>query len=201
MKKIIVIFICILFGTLAACAPRPPARPTHVVPQLRLMVHADTAFTNRERFLILKSAENIRRQTNDFLAYSIVFDLDFSSMQSLKANVGENTIVRIHSSAEGLDSNTLGYCNVSMEDLDLNNPSKIALVHDRLTNDDVMVHVAMHEMLHMARLQHIGTVHSIMYPTTPVVGHVILCMTKADFIELCTVHGCDVDAMVQCEEN
>lgn len=197
MKSLKVFFfgaICFALG----CAQLSIARPTHVVPQVRMEIHADTSFTAHERELILKAAQQMNEQTNGFLEYRIVFDLNFDSIETLRKYSGKrNILTRVHSSAKDIEKKTLGYCIVNFNDLDLNNPARAALIYDRLPSDEAWIHVAMHEMLHMVRLQHIVDAKSIMYESTPV-HNSLTCMTNSDMVELCTVHGCVLSVMKPC---
>lgn len=205
MKKLARAAIALLLCLTAACSviTKPP-RVVHVVPQISMTIHADTAFTLHERALIVLAAQRMKEQTNDFVNVDVLFDLDFDSMESLKEHSKHNIMTRIDSSAPGLEDSpmakTIGYCIVNFNDLDFNNPIKIALVHDRLITDDAWVHVAMHEMLHALRQQHIAEPKSIMYKSTPVAGSTIVtCLVRKDMEEICEVHGCDDAAMKPCE--
>lgn len=165
-----------------------------------MTIHADSSFTPHEQDLILTASERIASGTSDFLNVHILFDLEFDSISSLRKFSRENIMVRVSSLAADLDSATLGYCLVNFSDLDMNNPTKIALVYDRLVTDDVWIHVVMHEMLHALRHQHISEPKSIMYASTPVTGkEIVTCLTEDDVKEICTVHGCDMSAMKACK--
>lgn len=195
LSSIFAALACVL--CVACVVPTP--RAVHVVPHVRMEVHADTAFTPRERKAIFTARDRMFEQTSGFLDFTVIFDLDFDSISSLREHSGHNTLVRVDSSAPDLEKSTIGYCMVNFKDLDFNNPTKAALVYDRLPTDDAWVHVAMHEMMHMVRLRHVGVSKSIMYASTPVVGsNIVTCMTERDMVELCAVHGCDLAAMKPC---
>lgn len=196
MKKLVVL-LCL---ALTACGTvLPQSRVTHVVPRVRMDIHADTSFTSRERILINEASTRMFSQTNGFVGVDVVFDLDFNSNESLRDHVAQNIMVRVDQTAEGLEKSTLGYCYTNYKDLDFNNPIKIALVYDRLPTDEAWIHVAMHEMLHAIRAQHISEPQSILYKTTPTVGpNIVTCLTHEDMVEICTVHGCDLAAMKPC---
>ncbi len=185
---------------LVACGS-PSKHPSHYTSQVRMVIHADTSFTPRERGLIMTAVETMRDQTLDFVEITMLFDLDFDSMDSLNSNKNSNTLVRLLSvDAKGVEKNALGYCTTNFDDLDLDRVARAALIYDRLPSDKVWIHVAMHEMLHMIRLQHIDTSQTIMYATTPIVGNdIVTCMTPQDMQELCFTHGCDVKIMKPCK--
>lgn len=194
--------ITLVFILVMGCGS-PEPRMTHVVPQVRMEIHGDTTFTLHERNLIVLATTRMREQTRGFVDVNVTFDLDFDSIQSLREHVGHNTLVRVDSSAPDLQDTkelkTIGYTYVNYKDLDFNNPTKGALVHDRLKSDDAWVHVAMHEMLHMIRLQHIPTIKTVLYRSIPIEGkNIVTCMTSQDMEELCAVHGCDLKAMKPC---
>jgi len=190
----------LLLVLVSACAgTKPPPHPTHYTPQVRMEIHADTTFTLHERGLIKMAVDTMRDQTGAFVDVSVVFDLNFESMESLKMNVDRNTLARVGSDAKGLDKTTLGYCIANFDDLELVRSAKAALIYDRLPSDKVWVHVAMHEILHMIRLRHIAVDRTIMFAYTPVSGNnIIMCMTPQDMQELCLTHGCNVVEMKPC---
>lgn len=197
----IVSWLVLALCLLTACSSTPAKHPSHYTSQVRMTIHADTSFTPHERELIMTAVETMRDQTFDFVEITMIFDLDFDSMDSLKQNKNSNTLVRLLSSnAKGIENNTLGYCTTNFDDLDFVHTARAALIYDRLPGDKVWIHVAMHEMLHMIRLQHIPAPQTIMYATTPVVGNdIITCMTPQDMQELCLTHGCNPAVTKPCK--
>lgn len=191
--------ILFFFVLCSACATAPPPRTVHIIPQVKMQIYADTSFTDSERIAINEAVQNLYEQTSSFVDIKISYELDFHSMDSLREHSRHNILVRVDSSAKDLGNDTIGYCIVNFRDLDFSNPTKIALVHDRLPLREAWIHVAMHEILHAIRLQHIPEDRTIMYRTTPVAGNgIITCLTSYDMRELCEVHGCDLRAMKPC---
>lgn len=194
-----VVIIMLMVGLVSACASAKVPHPTHYTPQVRMEIHADSSFTSHERELIVVAVDTMRDQTGAFVDVNVVFDLNFDSMESLKRHANDNTLVRIGSDAKGLDKTTLGYCTTNYDDLEMSRSAKAALVYDRLSNDKVWIHVAMHEILHMVRLRHIDVNRTIMFAYTPASGNsIVTCMTSQDMDELCLTHGCNVAAMKPC---
>jgi hypothetical protein len=165
-------------------------------------IHADVSFTERERGFILEATTRMYEQTRGFVDVNVVFDLNFDDMDSLRQHAKDNIMTRIDHT--GLDKEDdpegviIGYCSVDFNDLSFNNPTRIALVYDRLPTEDSWIHVAMHEMLHALRQQHVAEPKSILFKSTPVWTNIVTCLTASDMEEICEVHGCDLAAMLPC---
>jgi hypothetical protein len=164
-----------------------------------MQIHGDTAFTPHERELIETAILNIRMETANFVDIHIDFDLDFDSMTSVSRNLRSNILVRVQGTNTKASKETLGYCIADFQDLSFDNPARATLIYDRLPNDASWIHVSMHEILHMIRLEHVDDFWSVMNDVTPVEGRISTCLSEADVIELCTVHGCDPAGMTTCD--
>lgn len=76
---------------------------------------------------------------------------------------------------------------------------RTTLVEDRLTDDELYVHVAMHEILHMVGLDHVKTESSIMFEVTNLT-YQATCMDKYDARELCRLLRCDPERLHYCRD-
>lgn len=202
MKRFLIVLLCLCFLVVACTPQRPPERPHRKVDQVVYAVHVDESFPPRERKLLVEATDRLRDQTSGFIDVRVVFDLDFDSNESLVLHEDDNLILRLDanhlpSGKQSTTVRTLAFTLVYMDDVDLMRQSVSYLVWDRLSDDTVFVHVAMHEMLHMLRIDHVAGSTSVMYPEAPTSG-ASLCLSKEDAGEICFVHGCDVRRIHVC---
>jgi hypothetical protein len=131
-------------------------------------LHADTAFSPRERGLIGEAALRLEHETGEALRFDIAYDFDFSSMDTLRMLSGAHALLRTTSASDApaaveLDivshGETLGYTGLAA-------PNRVYLIVDRLDSDRLFLHTAMHEMLHVIGLGHLPDPRSLMHGST-----------------------------------
>ena len=71
------------------------------------------------------------------------------------------------------------------------------LVGDRLSDEEMFIHVAMHEMLHVIGMDHSKTAESVMYFATNDQQHVV-CMDRTDAESFCALVGCQAERLNYC---
>lgn len=170
-----------------------------------LVFHADTTFTANERTMLAGVVAGIFTQTAGLLRPELIYDLDFDDIVALKAHVADNLLLRATSDMPYIVTNdrftalTVGLTSVDVKNVDWSQPVKVSLVVDRLPYDAVFERVAMHELLHAFRCDHIDDAFSIMSPRyTAGFTDPVACITARDADEICRVHGCDVHMLNYC---
>lgn len=196
------LLLCLLIG----CSSRPVLGPGEV-PTLPAMaiVHADVDFTPAERAEIEGATDAWRRQTSGVANITVVYDLDFNSIQSIQDHQNDIVLVRrtsdmssvrfadIMSECEGC---VLGWTTSGgIHSPDTGGAVDMALIVDRTAG--ILKQVAMHEFGHLLGLPHVGSRQSIMYPAMN--RNRSVCLKQADLQAFCQVNVCGNAVMHPCE--
>ena len=177
-------------------------------PAYSTTLHGDTSFTTDQRLVIIGALQRLQAQTQGLFAISVVFDLDFNSIQSLKEHYDDDMILAIDSNVgfvEEFDS-TKGCCllGLTVHGQDVWYASdmpgtKIFIIMDRMVDDQMLTSVVMHEAGHAAMLEHtwldsrgLMTGLGIHHPPTT-------CLHKSDAQEIARVYNIDPSRILTCD--
>lgn len=218
-------------AALAACTPAVTVAPPKPVPpvakasapmvpdadRVTVVLHADVAFTKSERAALEWAAEVWRQQTQGLADIRIVYDLDFNSVSTLKANVDNNVLIRFTSDIEliqkmdckhaeamelpcgtGEGPKVLGFVyppggvNAAEQ-----SPIRMGIVSDRVTGDGRLEGVTLHELGHVLGIAHLKERSSIMFPAYS--DGRKACLKSPDLDAYCRAQACGSVAMKPCE--
>ncbi len=204
MKRLLVL----LFVFLAACARPQIGEIAHgATPPLApvLTFHMDTDFTPQERADASEAATLWNKQTGGVARLTLVFDLDFNSLNSIESLKDSNVIVRAESGmnlvtqadeSSGCSGCVLGWMTSGGIHNVTHDPVRGVFVADRL-DDASRLQVMLHEFGHALGLPHIGSRQAIMYPSLQ--PGKSSCLKKPDLVAFCEVNECGSAQMVPCE--
>lgn len=196
MKKLfsLVAVLCCLLSVCCTSRPPAPARAPDPIEvsvwrDFELVLHGDTDFADEGRRRIERAASSIRRLTHDRARISVEFDLDFQSLENLKAHhdAHHSQIIGVTSDfdiVKTIDAIVPGPGTVLAATAPTNDGSfVVVLILDRIEEDRFEA-VVTHEFGHvigLPDLKQLGAimsgseVHGAPYPTD---------WTRAD-VELC----------------
>ncbi len=205
--------VCLLALGCARQAPEPftvgklggePTKPATVT------VHADTDFTQEERADMLLAANIWRWQTSGLADINVVFDLDFSSIQSLgellasdevlvvRAEEGSSSVLAADASSN-CEGCVLGWMTSGgIHAPKLLHPIQGAFIVSRMNQvEGRQLKVMLHEFGHLLGLPHSPSVQGIMYPAS--ITDTTNCLKKSDLALFCTVNECSGALLYPCE--
>ncbi len=174
-------FLSVVLTLAVGCASAPPAIPRHIAPPVTMRLHGDVEFSEHERALISWAVFSLRQQSDGAIDVQIVYDLDGTPIK-------EPRLVRSHSNEsiffilEELKNGTL----YGLSLIDSAGP-RAYLLADRLYDDIVWVHTAMHELLHLYGADHVVDPKAVLYLRTGQRWHNGLELTEADRDEIARV--------------
>lgn len=191
-----------VLAILSTCCGKPPVLPDGgLVPKAAVIeFHADTDFTPEERGNIDFSANVWNTQTNGQAKVTVVYDLDFGSVDSLKAAMDQNTIVRNHCDEDpNVDEGTLGWTPPwgGIHDPQ-GRHSRMMLCVDRMDEwgsktksgkDNYWRQTVIHEMGHALGLSHVAHPNALMFPS--IVPDRKACLKVPDLVEFCSMNVCN----------
>lgn len=205
------IFSLVVSALTAVGCIAPVAPGSTKVP--RVVMHADSSFTNDERAAIIASAEQWRSQTSGLADIGLVFDGDDEAgdVYLRRWNSTDQEIVDKDcelSEAAGLPHGMcvaaiLGWVTPSGG---IHNPwgvrPSMNLIPDREVDDvgkldkSKFMSVVIHEMGHVLGLSHRPEPQAVMYPSQITVK---TCLRQPDLAEFCAVNVCEGYDMHPCE--
>lgn len=168
-------------------------------------LHMDTDFTETERAELRQAADIWQKQTSGVANIVLVFDLDFSSLESLAEHQ-----LKLHHMVVKADSTmdmvravdlevapgfVLGW--MSSGGIHSKLPVRGAFVMDRLATPDIAVQVMIHEFGHVLGLPHSPARQAVMFPS--VQKNATNCLKKPDLALFCQVNECGNATMIPCE--
>lgn len=199
----VVSFLTLLALSLACVTAPPPKAPVATMGPctVSLHFHGDIEFTPSERLDIESSMKAWKTATDGAACLSVVWDLNFDSMESVSAHEEDHVILKVNSMVsivqsldELADGAVLGFV-FPPGGVKTHKPVRLFLVYDRLTNR--MGEVSMHELGHTMGMQHTKDPWSVMYfastPESP------KCLTRPDMAEFCRVNECNGHSVKVCE--
>ncbi len=148
-------------------------------------IKADALLGPRERLLIQRAISRLEYQTNGMANVTIVYTPTVEDMNLLRI---ESWYSQVGVLDKRFNGSVYGFTYLT---------GRMFLVDDRLKDDDVFIHVAMHEILHHMGCDHLDSPTSVMYLVTNAEQHVT-CMDRADAGEFCRVVGCDAERLNYC---
>lgn len=197
MKKF---FAVLVLFALSACVPSsPPSRTVTTTVAWRdfsLVLHADNHFNELGRRIIVEAAENIRRLTHGRARLDVVFDLDFDSIENLKAHMAANHsmvfgVLSDYDVVKTLDEGLRGPGTILAATVETKSRSQfVFLILDRIA-EDKFSNVVTHEFGHVIGFPDLDAMGAIMSGRSASNEPAILDWAEAD-LKLCReFHYCD----------
>lgn len=200
-RKLVVACFCV-FSMLACVTTKhsnfpPPAPEIKKIAHKTIVFHTDITFNDRERHMLDEVAGYIFEQTAGILKVEYIYDLDAKNIVFPVGPIENNKdiLVKTNSQVEYIKnqdtakSYVLGFTYVDLEIIDIDAPTQVYIVVDRLKFPVLFEHVVFHEILHALRFRHLNDKNAVMFWATH--GEFpSLCMNKADVEELCRIYDC-----------
>lgn len=165
----------------------------------KIVFHADTDFSDWEKFQLEDAAKIWSVQTSGQADIKIVYDLDFSQVSVLKQaqSEGWNVLLKMDSSYPSVHAadcdhdpqcrpKVLGWTTSGGIHNPEGAPVVLALIVDR--SGDRLKQVALHEFGHALGLTHSGSPAAMMYPAIIPAAHV--CLRQPDLQLFCQANRC-----------
>lgn len=187
-----------------ASGTAPPVAPLATYP--RITYHADTEFTDYERILLAQAQSNVALQTSGVVTFNLVYDFD-AATGSYDTPAGPYD-ASTHWLLRRTEGNGVAwvewYDNViqgTLLGLTKRVEHEVFIFVDRLPYGTTegsgrFVHVAMHEALHAAGVEHTEG-GAIMGPLLPR-GRAPTCLNALDALAVCGALKCDPRVIAFC---
>lgn len=191
-----------VFLLIVGCVPlnqvHSPNTPPVVRPTIEVVMHGDTSFSPEERAIVSQAALEWNLATNNRAHFTVIWDLNFDSISSLRQHRTDNLVLRIDSNnplAEKVDD---GYRKLMGAVVHTNpqEPQRLYLLMDRLADYHKMMSVTAHELGHVLWLNHNDNPSALMNISL----HGSECLiTRSDLQAFCQLYHCQVDDTRWCQ--